>query len=61
MADLADKTGDKELPEFNPDLLPTNPVNVEAAEAHDLTYDLSKEAYVDCSGCLIRDKYGQEF
>lgn len=61
MTDLADKTGDKELPEFDPDLLPTNPVNVRAAEARYLRYDPSKDAYVDCSGCLIRDEFGQPF
>lgn len=61
MADLGDKTGNQELPEFNPDLSPTNSVNVEAAEAHNLKYDPSKGVYVDDDGYLIRDKFGQPF
>lgn len=50
-----------ELPEFDPDLSIEHPTNQRAAEAHNLKYDLSKESYVDCSGCLVRDKFGQPF
>lgn len=61
MADLEDETGDQELPEFDPDLSIQHPTNQRAAEARYLRYDPSKDAYVDCSGCLIRDKFGQPF
>lgn len=46
-------------PEFDADLLPSNPVNQEAAEARGLQYDNRVCAYRDSDGCIIRDSFGQ--
>jgi len=47
--------------EFDPDYSPNNPVNSEAAKHLGLRYDSRLRVYIDKDGCLIRDKFGQEF
>lgn len=49
------------LPEFDEDLSPYNPQNIEAAQARELTFDGTLGAYVDEDGCMVRDEYGQPF
>lgn len=49
------------LIDFDADLPPNNPINIEAARVRELEYDSVEEAYVDGDGCLIRDKFGQLF
>ncbi len=47
--------------EFDTDLSPQNPHNVQAAKDHGLTYDSGKRAYVDAEGSLVRDQFGQPY
>ncbi len=58
---LEDPKDKKEKTEFDPDYPPSNPQNKEAARDHGLKYDSKAEVYRDEDGCLIRDKFGQEF
>ncbi|MBS3078582.1 hypothetical protein J4218_00505 [Candidatus Pacearchaeota archaeon] len=51
----------RRLTDFDADVSPNNPANVEAARQRGLSYDFVKGAYVDDEGCLIRDEFGQEF
>lgn len=51
----------EEKVDFDPDLSPNHPKNIEAAKIRGLGYDPIKKAYVDKDGCLIRDKFGQPF
>ena len=48
-----------EKPESDPDLLPSNIHNREAARAHNLRYDKKHKCYRDEDGCPTRDRYGQ--
>lgn len=52
---------EKKLTNFDADISPDNPTNIEAARQRGLVYDTEREAYVDEDGCLIRDQYGQPF
>ena len=61
MADLEGKTKDQELPEFDPDYDPSNPINVNAAKARHLAYDHLSQTYIDGDGCSILDRYGQPY
>jgi len=45
---------------FDSDLSPEHPTNIEAARQRGLEYDSRLKAYTDDEGCLIRDKYGQQ-
>ena len=54
-----EKNLDKKLINFDADLLPDNPINIEAAKQHGLSYDPELKCYVDSDGYTIRDEYGQ--
>jgi len=49
------------LVDFDADLPPSSPVNIKAAAQRKLTFDITRDTYVDEDGCLIRDRYGQPF
>lgn len=46
-------------PQFDSDLLPSNPQNRDAGRAHGLHYDKRQGFWKDCSGCLVLDRFGQ--
>ncbi|TSC71125.1 MAG: hypothetical protein G01um101449_110 [Parcubacteria group bacterium Gr01-1014_49] len=48
-------------PRFDADLTPQHPDNQRAAAAHGLRFDAKKGAYVDPSGCKVRDRFGQPY
>lgn len=50
---------ENKLTDFDPDLSPDHPTNIEAAEQRSLKYDKRRKVYVDSDGCPRRDKYGQ--
>lgn len=52
---------DDTLIDFDPDSSPDNPINREAAEQRGLTFSYHNNNYVDEDGCLVRDRYGQEY
>ena len=52
---------DESLPEFDSDLSPSDIRNKLAADARGLKYNPPQGAYLDADGCLIRDRFGQEF
>ncbi len=45
--------------EFDADLSPYSLHNIQAGRERGLRYDPRQKAYLDVSGCLIRDQYGQ--
>lgn len=55
------RKGKEELPDFDPDLLPTNEQNLRAAKARNLRYDHRSRSYRDEEGALIRDEFGQPY
>ena len=50
----------RKLTDFDADLLPDNPLNIEAARQRGWEYSSRLRYYVDEDGCLIADKYGQD-
>lgn len=56
--DLEEKV-EKELPQFEAGLPPSNVHNKEAAKARGFRYDSRRQCYVDSDGCPRLDKYGQ--
>jgi hypothetical protein len=44
---------------IDPDLLPSNPANIEAARKLGLRYDAFHQVYIHVDGCPRRDKFGQ--
>ena len=59
MTERLEDKAELDLPKIDPDLSPKNPVNVNEAGEYGLKYDISKSAYVDCSGCPTLDRFGQ--
>lgn len=49
----------RKLTDFDADLPPDNPINIEAAEQRGWRYDKPKGHYIDKAGCLMADEYGQ--
>ena len=49
----------EKLTDFDADLPPDNPINIEAARQRGLIFDYGRGAYIDEDGCLILDEYGQ--
>ena len=47
--------------EFDPDFSPNNPINIKAAQDHNLTYYPERKCYVDDDGCEVRDCFGQPY
>ena len=50
---------ERKLPQFEPDLPPSNHHNIIAAEAHRLVYNPAERCYEDEDGCPVRDEFGQ--
>jgi len=44
--------------DFDSDLSPYHPENIEIAEQRGLVYDSSRGFYIDEDGCLMRDEFG---
>lgn len=51
----------EDLIDFDPDSSPASEQNTEAAEQRGLRFDNKEKAFVDEDGCLIRDRYGQQY
>lgn len=54
------KQNSRKKEDFDPDLSPDSPHNLQVADRLELIYNAKRRLYLDPDGCPVRDQFGQE-